>query len=654
MMHSALTAFLIFYSGWTIAVHLGLFLALELQVVMVLSVVVITALFGLHRALQHTECAIGEPSYAALRSLRVWDTSGGVQPLLVVVIALPAILYWSWNAFWVASILVLVLTLLRHDDSHPAEPSPFSQAVNKQGAIVILLATFVLVVLSYAITRSDLDDAFYAAVAASASSSPADALKRGDPMLGEVGLSLILPSYRFVSFELLSGAGGYLFSVPAIDLYYVYFLPVWVAVSVLAMFLLTRELIPKYWVIAGCVAIALRLLLGEMHRSPANFAFVRLFQGKAVFLSALVPAMFYLTARFTSDRGTKADLLLLGCCQISAVGLTHFGMLMGPIAGFSALLSNAVLYRGKNSRKFVYALAVLFVPLPYLLSIAAESAGSSILALKSESAADVWLSVFGSHQQFLLGMLLLAGPALAKDSMTRWRLAIPPLILYAVLLNPLLSEYISRYVTTTPVYWRVVWSFPLVIFAAISLCLIGVRLMERGANRYVQACVCTVVCFAVVYAVPFHTLTKDNVEGMDRFAEWKIPQNHLRVSEAAMELVQNNGRLLAPDKVAGVVSRFENHPRLISTRGFYLPMMQSSFTPNEYEARTVLYRFVIGKVTEDSHIVRDALRGLDVAVIVLNRNMESMWHLDMLKSTQFNLHSVVDGYSIWVADRQNP
>jgi len=649
MMHLALTVLLIFYSGWTIAVHLGLLLALELQVVMALSVVLIPVLFGLHRALQQADCTICDTSHDALRSLRFWDASRSVQPLLVSVIVLPAILYWSWNVFWIASVLILVLTLLRHDDIHSAESSPFSQAVNRKGPIVIVLATLVLVVLSYAITRSDLDDAFYAAVAASASSSPAEALKRGDPMLGEIGLSLILPSYRFVSFELLSGAGGYLFSVPAINFYYVYFLPIWVAASVLAMFLLTSELIPKYWVIAGCIAIALTLLLGEMHRSPANFAFVRLFQGKAVFLSALVPAMFYLTARFTSDRGTTADLLLLGCCQISSVGLTHFGMLMGPIAGFSALVSNALVCRGENSKKFVYALAVLFVPLPYLLSIAAESAGSSIMELKPESAADVWLSVFGAHQQFLLGMLLLAGPALAKDSMTRWRLAIPPLILYAVLLNPFLSEYISKYVTTTPVYWRVVWSFPIMIFAAISLCLIIVRIRERGANRYVQAFVGAVVCSAVVYAVPFHTLTKENVEGMDRFAEWKISQDHLRVSEVAMELVRNEGRLLAPDEVAGVVSRFENHPRLVSTRGFYLPMMKSSFSPNEYEARTALHRFVIGKAIEDHSVVQDALRGLEVAVIVLNRNVESTGHLDMLKSTDFNLHSVVDGYSIWVA-----
>ncbi|MDH5670023.1 MAG: DUF6077 domain-containing protein, partial [Nitrospira sp.] len=635
MMHLALTAFLIFYSGWTIAVHLGLLLALELQMVMALSVVVILALFGLHRALRQAGYAIGDTSHAAQRFLRCWDASSSLQPFLISVIALPVILYWSWNAFWIASVLVLVLTLLRHDDMHSAEPSPFSQAVNRKGTIVILLATLLLVVLSYAITRSDLDDAFYAAVAASASSTPAEALKRGDPMLGEIGLSLILPSYRFVSFELLSGAGGYLFSVPAMDFYYVYFLPVWVAASVVAIFLLTSEFIPRYWVMTGCLAIVLTLLLGEMHRSPANFAFVRLFQGKAVFLSALVPAMFYLTARFTSDRGTKADLLLLGCCQISAVGLTHFGMLMGPIAGFSALISNALVCRGENSRKFVYALAVLFLPLPYLLSIAAESAGSSILELKSESAADVWLSVFGSHQQFLMGMLLLAGPALAKDSITRWRLAIPPLILYAVLLNPVLSECISKYVTTTPVYWRVVWSFPIVIFAAISLCLIIVRIMERGANRYVQAFVCVVVCFAVVYALPFHTLTKDNVERMDRFAEWKISQDHLRVSEVAMELVRNDGRLLAPDEVAGVVSRFENHPRLVSTRGFYLPMMKSSFSPNEYEARTALYRFVIGKATEDSHVVRDALRGLNVAVIVLNRTVESTGHLEMLNNTHF-------------------
>ncbi|WP_369333622.1 DUF6077 domain-containing protein, partial [Pseudomonas viridiflava] len=82
------------------------------------------------------------------------------------------------------------------------------------------------------------------------------------------------------------------------DFYYIYLLPVWVIASIAANFLLAKALMPRSWILVGVITVGLLLLLGEMHRSTANFSFVRIFQGKAVFLSFIVPAIFYLTARY--------------------------------------------------------------------------------------------------------------------------------------------------------------------------------------------------------------------------------------------------------------------------------------------------------------------------------------------------------------------
>jgi hypothetical protein len=122
---------------------------------------------------------------------------------------------------------------------------------------IVALFAITAVVLSYAVSRSDLDDSFYVAVAAFSSSSPEHALFATDPMLGEPVFPLIFQSYRFASFELLSGAVAYLLSIPAMDVYYIYLLPLWVVAAVAAIFLLTRELFPKHWLLAGVVALLL-------------------------------------------------------------------------------------------------------------------------------------------------------------------------------------------------------------------------------------------------------------------------------------------------------------------------------------------------------------------------------------------------------------
>lgn len=549
------------------------------------------------------------------------------------------------------SVLVLTICLFRDDKNKSFEFNLHSYSRKKFDFLIIAFLALITVMLSYAISRSDLDDSFYVAVAAFASSNPAHALAMGDPMLGEIGLPLIFPSYRFASFELLSGAGSYLFSVPAMDFYYIYLLPIWVITSVLVNFLLAKELNPKYWLLTGSLALLLILLLGEMHRSPANFSFVRIFQGKAVFLSVLVPAIFYLTARFFSERGTKADLFLLGCCQISSIGLTNFGMLMGPIAGFSALISNIPLVQTGHFKKFLYTLGILFIPLPYLINVALESRGSPIMNFEIETASNVWMSVFGSHQQYLVGILLLAGPILAKDSVTRWRLAIPALFLYVILLNPFLSELISKYVTTPPVYWRVVWSFPVLLFAAASLCMIIIELFERRFPLINRASLIIVVLFAGLYSAPFNTLRPENIGTVNDFAVWKVPKDHLIVARNAMENVKNGGRLLASDEIAGVISRFENHPQLISTRGFYLDLMRSSFKETEYAARSALYHFVTGNANQHNNTVREALRTLNVSVVVLNTNLENKDYLSLLHSEQYKMQESTNGYSIWVKER---
>jgi hypothetical protein len=466
-------------------------------------------------------------------------------------------------------------------------------------------------------------------------------------MLGEPGFPLIFPSYRFASFELLSGAVAYLLSVPAMDVYYIYLLPVWVVIAVMAIFLLTKEIIPKHWLLAGAVAFLLTLLLGEMHRSPANFSFVRIFQGKAVFLSVIVPTIFYLSARFFSERGTKADLFLLACCQVVSVGLTNFGMLMGPIVGFGALISNLPLALKGDLKKLYYAFAILLIPLPYLINVALESSGSPIMNFGTETAANVWTSVFGSHQQYLVGFLISAGPILAKDTVTRWRMAVPPLLLFAIYLNPWLAGFISKYVTTPPVYWRVVWSFPILIFAAVSFCMIVVDLFERKRSRFIPALLSTVVLALTVYSLPFNTLRLENTGSVEGFATWKVPMTHLLVAQKAMNIDNDGGRLLAADEIAGVISRFEGHPRLISTRGMYLDFMKPLVGEAESVPRQLLYDFVIGKGTTQIQKVRAAFHSLDVSVIVLKLDKETSDVLTVLDSEGFKQRELVNGYSIW-------
>jgi len=647
-MHWLISCFLILLSGWSLATQICVFLGWSLRNLILLAPFLTVALIGLYLLLPRTKYTNTDEVAAAFNNKYKPADKLIAKFASAALLILPISIYWSWGVFWGLTTLLLGLCLLTCDEPVAADYSGLGPEYKKSRYLIIPLLAIVVVALSYAISRSDLDDAFYVAIAAFSSANPDHAVLSSDPMLGERNFPLIFPSYRFASFELLSGALAYLLSTPAMDIYYVYLLPFWVVASVISVLLLTREIIPKYWISAGVLTFLLTILLGEMHRSPANFSFVRIFQGKAVFLSVTVPLIYYLTARFFSRRGTVADLFLLASCQVVSVGLTNFGMLAGPVSALGALLSNLPLAFKKDRWKIYSALAVLMIPLPYLIQVALQSKGSPIANFEVETPANVWRSVFGSHQQYLVGFLLVAGPVLAKDTITRWRLAIPAFLFFAIYLNPWLSDLISKYITTPPVYWRVVWSFPSMVFAAISICIIVERTVELAYSRVYLALICAVVLGSILYAAPFNTLRPDNIGPVNSFAALKVSPEDIAVARRAVAISHGDGRLLAPDEIAGLISRFEYHPRLVSTRGVYLDLVRPAIGDDAYKERRTLYDFITGNDRQEIGLVGSALHSLDVSVIVMSRSNTSPRAVRILESEAYKQLEPAHGYLFWV------
>lgn len=105
--------------------------------------------------------------------------------------------------------------------------------------------------------------------------------------------------------------------------------------------------------------------------------------------------------------------------------------------------------------------------------------------------------------------------------------------------------------------------------------------------------------------------------------------------------------MLAPDEIAGVVSRFEKHPKLVSTRGLYLDLLKPSIGVDSYENRRVLYDLVVGRVESSDQFVREALLALDVSVIVVSLSNETPYVIRLLESNAYTRHEVNHGYVFW-------
>lgn len=648
-MHNILASILIITTGWTLSSNVVVLSGQSLQTLLIVAPFAICGIGLIYYYL--TKIIYNEHAYG----VSIHNSNGLIDENKTSIIigglfVLPVVLYVSWTAFWAASVAILTYCIFRRGGCTAPTADEAGKPTRWEWMAVLCLAAAAVVV-TLLVSRSDLDDAFYVAIAATASGNPDSPLLASDPMHGDTNLPLIFPSYRLASFELLGGAAAYLLGIPAMDAMYKLFPPVWAVVSVFCIFLLAQEYLPKRWLLVGVVTLTLIVVLGESHRAPANMMFVRMFQGKAVFLSVIVPAIFYLTARYFSRRGTSADLFLLGCCQVAAVGLSNFGMLAAPVAGLGAVLSNIPVAERPPGRRILKALVTLTIPLPYLLAVAAESNwGSAMMQFQNETASQVWRSVFGVRQQFLVAVLLLVGPVMARDAITRWRLAVPPLLLFAIYLNPWLASFISNNITTPPVYWRVVWSFPILIFAAISVCIVIDRLLDKNQKRFFPAILSAMVAILFLVALPLNTLRADNIGRLQGFAGRKVDIDDYMVAVKSIQINGNEHRLLAPDHIAGLVSRFEVHPKLANVRGLYLDILAPALGPDIYRQRRILRDLVSGGAADDDELVSTALISLDVSTIVIRQNYESSGIVEMLKRENYQMVESINGHSIWRKD----
>lgn len=641
-MNRTCTALLSAYVGWTLACHLSTFCHWSLLRSMSIAPLFMLAAYAIALPRGNT------PSHMA-------GGQEGQRPSLAIasgLIVLPVLaLHFSWISFWFGSVLVLSYALYAGKRFLPAsqDVSLPPASMDRYGKWVILASCLFAAALTLFSNRSDLDDAFYVAVAAFAHAHPHTALLATDPMFGQDNFPLIFPSYQFSSYELLGAAIAWLMNIPAMDVIYRLLAPLAAMATAASIFFCTKQMYARRWIATGIVAIVLLLVLGECHRSFGNFGFVRIFQGKAIFLSAMVPLIYGLSFRYQSPVGTSRDLLLLTYVQLASIGLSNFAPLAAPMAGLTAALAAHPIDSRLRLERFLKLASTCAIALPYLAWIAWRSHDAAILASDGqESAAAAWLEVFGPTQQFLIASILLLGPLLTSDRTLRWRLAVPCILLLAVLLNPWLAGLISRYVTTPPVYWRVTWIFPLTVFLAIGIAITTERVWQAKRGRELPFAIVTAIGIAALGIVSL----RGNIARPANHVQWsfaarKVDAHDMAVAEQAMRATAS-GRLLAPDNIAGLVPMHEKHPDLVNVRSFYIDMLRDAMPPDEYRDRQLLASWINGSAPPPSLIVK-ALTDLDVTTVVTpTESATAAGTTNPLAAARFVPSTALHGYTIWL------
>lgn len=439
-----------------------------------------------------------------------------------------------------AAIIVLWRLSRRDATTDDNEPSHALLAVS-----LILAAAVGLAFLSTLMNRPDADDiTFFHRAAAQLSHLGAPILTH-DTTSDVANLPGPVTGYLLTSYEFLCALLARAFGLNPLSMYQNGGAAVASALVAPVYYLLFRRLgLRPLSAVAGVAGVIAFLLLdGNDHHSMGNFAFVRLWQGKAILLTVLTPYM--LTAVINQlDAPSRRNWVRLLYAGIAATGLSTIGSFFGP--GYLLVATLAVCAGLLAARKWdwrtlgrraltlnlvsvyplVMLLAILFVPFPGTVSPLAWSRAATD-ALPGQAGAGVvdagwaqqllWPAAGVARLAWALCLVAVA-PFLALPR--KWALCIAMFVpAFALLIaNPATGSVLIRAVPV--VFWRFYFVLP------VPLCF---GLLVAGLIRVLptvlrsRSAVFSAAAAAVFLAVFIATVSTVTFSSANVGFRWKAP-----------------------------------------------------------------------------------------------------------------------------------
>jgi hypothetical protein len=168
---------LIAFAGWTLACQLAMLTQRSLFVAILLAPLIILLLVSTWLRMRAT--AVG-PTSAHVAFSKLGPRISEVSCAALVVL----LLGFSWSAFWACSVALAGTLVWRSRHASPSDALP-SVLLSRRSMAWIASMMVAAALLTLAMSRNDLDDAYYVASAAYTAGHPHAALLQTDPMFGQ-------------------------------------------------------------------------------------------------------------------------------------------------------------------------------------------------------------------------------------------------------------------------------------------------------------------------------------------------------------------------------------------------------------------------------------------------------------------------------------
>src|SRR6185437_13068816 len=469
---------------------------------------------------------------------------------------------------------------------------------NKHATWIVPLVAVTAVCVALVASRPDSDDAFYRSISATLLRFPQQPVLLHDTLYRLPGVPILLQFYRLSNYDVLVGTLARITRIDHLVAAYLILPSVFAAFCILAWAYLLRRIVPARWPWVLLILFVCVLALGEMHRAYGNFAFVRLFQGKSILVTGMVPVIAGSALLFARHGGLRHWLLLVAA-QIAALGLA---------GGWSTNTA--------SSRRFAVGMLASVYVFGAGWAMASVTHGGQALVSSSPmpGVQQILDDTWGWWSTRLLLVALLAAWAFVRNPIRARYLSAGAFFCLLAALNPYTVRIVADHFVGVRTYWRLTWALPLPFFLAL---LLG-GVIERALgmrSRVLTTCACAaLVGCAIAFAWRFGTLRSANAVTLGLPAP-KVDPIAYRVAAQIVTHVPEQGVVLAPQAVSIWLPSFIVHPELLGVRTLYLTR---AFSTQDAARRSSLMEYVAGQYRPPDSAVwfADALQRYGVGAVV--------------------------------------
>jgi hypothetical protein len=395
-------------------------------------------------------------------------------------------------------------------------PPRAQRAANRlRDTLIVLLFVIGGVLLTLFLHRPDADDEQYLGMAFSLLANP------DKPIQQLPGYAVGFDASAFsaiTAYEPLKAMVSYTTGLPLLDSYYLLVPALMSALAVIITYRLLRELVPEGWISGMLFFFVVMLAWGDVHRTLANFGFVRMFQGKSVLVTAVVPALFlYFFLLLRDTARARYHSFLLVAAVISGVGFSRGGLIIGPLLlVFLGLASVKLNTLGKRSATLLIVTAVSAAVLSsFVYNYGGNPMNPSQLVLTSKG--DVASTTNLEMIEFTMGygirgMFLLACVGASflfvKDKDLRYSYRNFLAIFFLLLLIPWTSDFFAKTIQEY-LSWRWMWVTPVPVLASVAVGGALTRIREVS-NAAVAVAFFLLVAVGFTVASPKRVLSLEN------------------------------------------------------------------------------------------------------------------------------------------------